>query len=87
MTGTASAAIRLTLLSEREADMILRALRPETESSATHRSKVQVANEGRNLELLFESTDTTALRASINSYLSWLQLLTNIYKALELKRT
>ena len=87
MTGRASAVIRLTLPSEREADMILRALRPETESSATHRSKVQVTSEGRNLELFFESTDTTALRASVNSYLSWLQLLTGIYKTLELKRT
>jgi len=87
MSEKASAVVRLALPSERETAIVLRALKPETESSLTHRSRVEVSRKGRTLTLVFESTDTTALRASLNSYLSWLQLLTNICRTLELQQS
>jgi len=87
LTEKASAVICLRLPSDREAATVLRALKPETESSVTYRSEVQVTKEGRRLTLVFESTDTTALRASAKSYLSWLQLLTNVFETLEPQRS
>ncbi|MCW4019909.1 MAG: KEOPS complex subunit Pcc1 [Candidatus Bathyarchaeota archaeon] len=83
MTEKASAVVRLRFPSATEARMIQTALEPETESSVTHRSSVQVTRDGRSLTLVFEAKDTTALRASINSYLSWLQLLTSIHDTIE----
>lgn len=74
----ATVVIRLALPSERAASIVQNALKPETKSSPGGRSEVQVAREGRVLALIFECRDTTALRASVNSYLSWLQLLDDI---------
>jgi len=87
LIGKASAIVRLRLPSERKSSIIQRALKPEAEASLSHRSKVQVKREGRTLTLIFESADTTALRASVNSYLSWLQLLNDVYGALESHRS
>lgn len=83
MSRGASAILRFTFLSEREAETIGRAIGPETETSTKYRSRVRVTREGKSLVIFFESTDTTALRASINSYLSWLMLLREIYRFLE----
>jgi len=82
----ASAVIHLRLTSEKKAEVLWRSLRPETESSPTYRSKVQVERKEEIFKIIFESTDTTALRASINSYLSWLQLLNSVYDLLESER-
>jgi len=70
--------------SEEEARIVYDALNPETAASSARRSKVQVTQEKRHLTLLFESKDTVALRASINSYLTWLMLLNDVYKTLDL---
>ncbi|MBS7639347.1 MAG: KEOPS complex subunit Pcc1 [Candidatus Bathyarchaeia archaeon] len=83
MSRGASAILRFTFSSEREAEIIGKSIGPETETSTKYRSKVRVTKEGKNLMIFFESTDTTALRASINSYLSWLMLLREIYRFLE----
>jgi KEOPS complex subunit Pcc1 len=76
----AIAIIRLTLPSDKFADILYSALQPETKSTATYRSKVNVELEGLTIVLSFKAGDTAALRASLNSYLSWLHLLTNIYE-------
>jgi tRNA threonylcarbamoyladenosine modification (KEOPS) complex Pcc1 subunit len=44
---------------------------------------VKVSCRGRMVKLEFEAEDTTALRASMNSFLSWLQLLSDLYGVLE----
>ena len=87
MTEKASAVIRLRFPLDRWAAIVVRALKPETESSVTYRSDVQVTKKGRRLTLVFESTDTTALRASVKSYLSWIQLVTNVFETLESQRS
>jgi tRNA threonylcarbamoyladenosine modification (KEOPS) complex Pcc1 subunit len=65
----ANAVIRLKLSSEKQLKTVLEALRPETETSVTSRSKVQMKAEGKSLVLEFMAKDTSALRAALNSYL------------------
>ncbi|MEM3041010.1 MAG: KEOPS complex subunit Pcc1 [Nitrososphaerota archaeon] len=82
MSKKASAIIKLRFPSEEEPRIIERALKPEAKSSPRHRSRTRVTCKDENLTLEFEAEDTTALRASVNSYLSWLQLLNDVYKTL-----
>ena len=78
-----SSVIRLKFPSEREAQIFWESLKPETESPATPRSHVRMELMGSLLTFSFEAKDLTALRASLNSYLSWLHLLKSIYEMLE----
>jgi tRNA threonylcarbamoyladenosine modification (KEOPS) complex Pcc1 subunit len=65
----ANAVIRLKFSSEKQLETVLQALKPETETSVTSRSKVQMKTEGKSLVLEFMAKDTSALRAASNSYL------------------
>ena len=65
----AQAIFRLNFSSEKQLLIILQALKPETETSSTSRSKVDIFPEGKTLVLDFRAKDTSALRAAINSYL------------------
>ncbi|RJS85452.1 hypothetical protein DRO35_01910 [Candidatus Bathyarchaeota archaeon] len=78
-----SAIIKLELPSVREAQIFFEALKPETMSPATPRSHVRIERRNSLLLLFFEASDTTALRASLNSYLSWLHLLKSVIDALK----
>jgi len=80
-----SALIKLEFPSEKETQVILEALKPEAESPATPRSNVRIRREASTLILSFEAKDTAALRASLNSYLSWLYMLKNIHDMLKAK--
>ena len=71
----AEAAIRIELPSEEQAKIVMRALRPEIESSPTRRSEVEIGLDGRKVLLRFKAEDTTALRASVNSYIRWVKLI------------
>jgi len=77
----AQAVIRLNFSSEKQLKVVLEALKPETRTPATHRSKVQIMSEGNSLTLSFEATDTSALRAAINSYLRWIHLAKTVVKS------
>lgn len=83
MIEGASASIRITFPSANEAEIIRKSIEPETAATLRYRSKVKVFRDGESILLKFEAKDTTALRASINSYLSWLISLVNIYNFLE----
>lgn len=83
MIEDAKAVLRIKCSSEREAEVISRAIRPETRAPVRYRSRVEVSRRNEDVILFFESKDTTSLRASINSYLSWLMALKNIYDFLE----
>ena len=80
------ASLRLKFPSEKEARIFWESLKPETESPATPRSNVRIEQKGAFLIFSFEARDTTALRASLNSYLSWLHLLRSIHEMLETER-
>lgn len=74
--------MKLEFPSVKEARIFWEALKLETESPATPRSHVRMEQKGSLLIFSFEATDTTALRASLNSYLSWMHLLKSLYDVL-----
>jgi len=80
---SAKASLRLKFQSREQLESIFKALEPETHTSLTRRSKVRIAKEGDNLILTFEATDTSALRAAVNSYLQWILLTREITESLK----
>lgn len=79
----AQAVIRLNFSSEKQLKVVLGALKPEIETSSTSRSKVDMKTEGQTLILDFRATDTSALRAAMNSYLRLIGVAMNIQKLTE----
>ena len=79
----AQAVIRLNFSSEKQLKVVLEALKPETGIASARRSKVRVKGEGNSLTLSFDATDTSGLRAAINSYLRWIQLTRNVLKSVD----
>jgi len=79
----AAATIRIELASEGRAKIVMKALRPETQNSPTRRSEVEIGLDGRKILLHFKAKDTTALRASINSYTRWVKLIENTLSEVE----
>jgi len=78
----AQAVIHLNFSSEKQLKVVLEALKPETRSPPTRRSKVQMKGEGNSLTLSFKASDTSALRATINSYLRQTSLVVDILKSM-----
>ncbi|MEM1514527.1 MAG: KEOPS complex subunit Pcc1 [Thermoproteota archaeon] len=83
MIRGAHATIHIRYPCKKEAEVTYKAIQPETRVVLRYRTKVNVLRNDEYLILTFEAKDTTALRASINSYLSWIIALKNIYKLLE----
>ena len=79
----ASAVIRLKFSSKDHAKTVLQALEPETKTMPTTRSQVEIEGDGKSLTIHFEAKDTSALRASINSYLRWISLIDDARSVLE----
>jgi tRNA threonylcarbamoyladenosine modification (KEOPS) complex Pcc1 subunit len=77
----AQAIIRLNFSSEKKLKVVLEALKPETKTSSTRRSKVQMKGEGNSLTLNFKARDTSALRAAVNSYLRWILLTKTVLES------
>ena len=65
----AQAVVRLNFSTEKQLHVVLQALKPETQTTSSSRSKVEMTAENQNLVLNFMATDTSALRAAMNSYL------------------
>jgi len=79
----ACATVRLRFQSERHLSIVLSALKPETESQLTSRARVQLESEGNSLRMKFEASDTSALRAAVNSFLHWIALVNEACSVLE----
>ena len=54
-------------------DAVKTALIPEAQSPSSERSRIEVRIQGNELVIETFASDTTALRASLNSYLRWVQ--------------
>jgi len=80
---SAKATVRLKFQSKEQLESLFKALEPETHTSLTKRSRVEIAKEGSSLNLTFEAADASALRAAINSYLHWILLTRDIIEAIE----
>jgi len=76
--------VNLDLPSEDRLKIVLSALEPETKTSTSTRSRVKVQAKGNTLRLNIEATDTSALRAAVNSYLRWIGVIINMCSALDL---
>jgi KEOPS complex subunit Pcc1 len=76
----AQARVRLFFPSEKQLQVILQSLKPEIETSSTNRSKVIMTAKGQGLVLDFMARDTSALRASINSYLRLIGVAMDLQK-------
>jgi tRNA threonylcarbamoyladenosine modification (KEOPS) complex Pcc1 subunit len=68
----ASAKIRVDVPNEM-VEAILDALRPEIESPSSERSVIDVRKSINVIVIVTEASDTTAMRAAVNSYLRWVQ--------------
>lgn len=81
----AKARINLRFPNKKQLSAIFTALKAETHSSLTSRSKVSIAKEDKTLTLtmLFEAKDTSALRAAVNSYLHWVRLTKDVLDSIE----
>lgn len=79
----AQAIVRIKFSSEKQLNVVLRALTPETKTSSTSRSKVNMKTDGQMLILDFRATDTSALRAAMNSYLRLIGVAMNLQKFTE----
>ena len=79
----AQAVVRLNFSSEKQLHVVLQAIKPETETSSTNRSKVLMTPEGKSLILDFRATDTSALRAAMNSYLRLIGVAMKLQKFTE----
>jgi tRNA threonylcarbamoyladenosine modification (KEOPS) complex Pcc1 subunit len=72
LTLKASAEIRVDVPDE-IVEAILDALSPEIESPSSERSITNVQRTVDGILIATEATDTTAMRAAVNSYLHWVQ--------------
>jgi tRNA threonylcarbamoyladenosine modification (KEOPS) complex Pcc1 subunit len=79
----AKAVFRLKFSSEKQLNVVLGALKPETETSSTIRSTVDMKIEDQTLVLDFRATDTSALRAATNSYMRLIGVAMNLQKFME----
>jgi tRNA threonylcarbamoyladenosine modification (KEOPS) complex Pcc1 subunit len=59
------------------------ALEPELDAPSSNRSITSIKVKENQLILYTEASDTTALRASLNSYLRWIQGIQRIIESIE----
>jgi len=79
----AHASVRLKFSSQKQLQVVMESLKPETEQSTTSRSEVQLSADGLCLVLVFKATDTSALRAAVNSYLRLVGVAMNLHELAE----
>jgi len=79
----AHATIQINLKSIANVKGLYQALRPETRVPVTSKSKVKIKVEDKNIMLKFETVDAASLRASISSYLRWVQAIQYVYNIVE----
>ncbi len=79
----ANAVLRLKFPSHRHLEIIFKALLPEVREPPTMRSRAFLEKENKFLILKIEARDTTALRATVNAYLRWINSITNVLEVLE----
>ena len=83
----ASATVNLKITSEKHIELILKSLRPEVNDHRSARSRVDLERSEPFLVLKVEARDTTALRASLNTYLRWVDSTLRVLKLLETERS
>jgi len=80
---SATATVRLKFPRKEQLSAVFEALEPETRTALSSRAKVRVRREDKTLTLIFEASDTSALRAALNSYLHWIRLTKDVLGTIE----
>ncbi|HMK53272.1 MAG TPA: KEOPS complex subunit Pcc1 [Methanobacteriaceae archaeon] len=70
--------LEFELKTPKEAENILEAIKPEISSAPSSRTSSKISIDGRKITLEIKASDSTSLRASVNSYLRWIILSTQI---------
>jgi len=71
------AVLRIPVPDRKLAQAFLKALLPEAEKPPTDRLRAEVRLEGHVLVITMRASDTSSLRAGLNSYMSWLKAMEN----------
>jgi len=79
----ANAVLRLKFPSQRQLEIVFKALEPEVRETPTMRSRAFLEKDDTFLVLKIEAKDTVALRASVNAYLRWIDSIINTLGVLE----
>lgn len=83
MSLKAKAFIRLKFCDSKQLSAAVAALKPEVNSTITHRASVALQVEDCFLVLMIEAEDTVALRATVNAYLRWIASTVNVMEIVE----
>jgi KEOPS complex subunit Pcc1 len=83
MSTSAKATVRLKFTSQKQINTLLSALTPEIHASQTRRASVKLEKEGCFLVLSVEAKDTVAIRATLNTYLRWINSTVNVLEVVE----
>jgi tRNA threonylcarbamoyladenosine modification (KEOPS) complex Pcc1 subunit len=67
-----------------DSNTVQKSLGPELEIGFT-RANAQIEKHKKGIKLIFTADDVTALRATMNSYLRWLKVITDIDQELKNK--
>jgi KEOPS complex subunit Pcc1 len=79
----ANATVRLEISSDRQMKTVLKSLEPEVRDPSSRRSHTSLTKDGVFLVLSIEAKDIVALRATLNSYLRWIDSVLNVFDVLE----
>ena len=83
MVTRAKTTVHLAFKSEKQLVALLNALKPEIDSPATHRAKVDLKRQENILVLLVDADDIVALRATVNAYLRWIASTVNVIELID----
>jgi tRNA threonylcarbamoyladenosine modification (KEOPS) complex Pcc1 subunit len=79
----AKAVVRLKFPSEKQLEIVFKALEPEVKKPTTMRSRTRLKKDDALLVLNVEARDTVALRAALNAYLRWINSILSVLEVLD----
>jgi len=82
LTEKTSAEIHV-MVPEEVVEAVLDALSPEVESPSSERSSTDVQRGVDGISIIMEASDTTAMRAAVNSYLRWVKGILDMLSKIE----
>lgn len=68
----------IELDNKHDAEIVYNSIRPELSYARNERSTTEIELKDRNIIITIHSNDVVSLRASINSYVRWIKLSTEI---------
>ena len=72
--------------SSQTAENFFNSLQPETKTGLTDRSTISMERDNDTLKFVIDAKDITAFRATLNSYLIWTRVLTELSSFVESER-